>query len=190
MLVLANALSLSRGIAALAILASSLAGAPMIAVLAVAAPMWLTDALDGRVARRGWDRGALRRIDGAALDPLMDDIAFVCGFLILFGAGVVPLWFLALLLVTRILFALIRMLSLGDAEPLFALPLLATKINGAVLAVGQLLLLSHLAFPSTVFGSDALVTGVIGTMSLTTTYSVYRFAIRRHARLLARLLVP
>lgn len=189
-LVAANALSLSRGIAALGILAMSLAGAPAIAVLAVASAMWLTDALDGWVARRGWARGARRRVDGEALDPLMDDVAFVCGFLVLFGADAVPLWFVAGLLVSRILFALIRMAGLAYAEPFFARPLLVTKFNGAVLAIGQLLLFAHIAFPDTLAGSDGLALVAVATMTATTTYSVVQFAVRRHGRLLARLLTP
>lgn len=189
LLVAANALSLSRGVAALVILGLSLTGAPPAALLAIASAMWLTDALDGWVARRGWERGARRRLDGAALDPLMDDVAFVCGFLILFGAGVVPLWFVAGLFVSRVLFALIRMTGLAYGES-FGYPLLATKLNGAVLALGQLVLLAHMSFSSTFLAGDALVVAAIGTMTATTTYSVARFAVRRHGRLLGRLLVP
>jgi phosphatidylglycerophosphate synthase len=189
-LVAANALSLSRGIAALIILALSLAGVSPIVVLAVAGPMWLTDALDGQVARAGWRRGARRRLDGAALDPLMDDVAFVCGFLILLEAGVAPLWFVAGLLASRVLFALIRMVGLSFTEPFFARPLFVTKFNGAVLAIGQLLLLAHMALPATFFGSDWLVTVAIATMTTTTIYSVVQFAARKHGRLLVRLLAP
>lgn len=188
-LVLANVLSLSRGIAALCIFAMSIAGAPVVAVLAVAAPMWLTDALDGFVARNARDRGASLRSDGAALDPLMDDVAFVCGFLVLFEAGVAPLWFVTFLLLSRVLFMLVRLLGAVYREP-FARPLPLTKLNGAVLAIGQLLLLAHLAFPASIAGSDALVSAAIATMTVTTTCSVIQFTIRKHGRLFARLLTP
>jgi phosphatidylglycerophosphate synthase len=186
-LVLANALTLWRGIAALGILIMGIAGAPWIAMFALAVPMWVTDVLDGAVARRGWKRGAQPRIDGKALDPMMDDVAFVCGFLVLFGAGAVPLWFVAGLLVSRVLFALLRMLSLAYDES-FARPLFATKFNGVFLALGQLLLFAHLGLPETVIGNDAFATAAIAAMTATTAYSVTRFAIHRHGRLLARLL--
>lgn len=188
-LVAANLLSLSRGVAALALVAMSLAGASTLSLLIVAAAMWSTDALDGWVARRAWARGARRRRDGAALDPLMDDVAFLCGFLILLGEGVAPLWFVAGLLVSRVLFALIRTVGLAYEQP-FAAPLLVTKLNGAVLAVGQLLLLAHLAFPSSFLGGDALVVVAIATMTATTAFSVIQFAARKHGHLLARLLTP
>lgn len=189
-LVAANALSLSRGVMALGILVLSLAGVSPVLVLAIAGPMWLTDAIDGRVAKAGWRRGARARLDGAALDPLMDDVAFVCGFLILLEAGVAPLWFVAGLLASRVLFALIRMVGLSFSEPFFARPLLITKLNGAVLAIGQLLLLAHVALPATFFGGDWLVTIAIAAMTATTIYSVIQFAARKHGRLLARLLTP
>lgn len=189
-LVAANALSLSRGGAALVVLLLSLAGVSPIAVLAIAGPMWLTDAIDGRIARAGWRRGARRRLDGAALDPLMDDVAFISGFLILLDAGVAPLWFVAGILASRVLFALIRMVGLSFTEPFFARPLFITKFNGAVLAVGQLLLLAHVALPATFFGGDWLVTVAIAAMTATTIYSVIQFAVLKHGRLLARLLTP
>lgn len=190
MLVAANALSLSRGFAALGILAMTLAGVSVVAVLLVAAAMWLTDVLDGWVARRAWDRGARKRTDGEVLDPLMDDVAFVCGFLILFGAGVVPLWFVAGLLVSRVVFALIRMAGLADSETFYAGPLPITKFNGVVLALGQLLLLAHLGFSNPVFAGDALAAATIAVMTASTVCSVVQFAVRRHGRLLARLLTP
>ncbi len=188
-LVAANVLSLSRGVAALGLLAMSLAGASVLALLLVAAAMWSTDAIDGWVARRGWARGARPRLDGAALDPLMDDVAFACGFLILFGEGVVPLWFVAGLFVSRILFALIRTTGLAYDQP-FARPLPVTKLNGAVLAIGQLLLLAHLSSSGSFLDSDAFVVATIATMTATTIYSVVQFAARRHGRLLLRLLTP
>jgi phosphatidylglycerophosphate synthase len=188
-LVIANAISLSRGFAAIGILMMALAGASASAVLVIASAMWLTDILDGWVARQGRDRGVMPRTDGAALDPLMDDVAFVCGFLVLFSAGVVPLWFVAGLLVSRVLFSLIRVTGLAHREP-FARAQPMTKASGAVLAVGQLLLLAHVAFPETAAGSDRLVVAVIATMTATTAYSVFQFAIRRHGRTLARLLTP
>lgn len=185
MLVIANLVSLSRGVAALALLAMSIAGVPAVALLAVATGMWVTDAVDGRIARLGWDLGARPRTDGAALDPLMDDVAFVCGFLVLLDVGAVPLWFVACLLASRVLFALIRFVGLiHDGQ--FATPQRVTKLNGAVLAVGQILLLAHVAFPDAVGASAAL--SIIAVMTATTTYSVVRFALLRHGRLLARLL--
>ncbi len=190
-LVAANAISLSRGVAALAVLAMGLAGASATPLLVVATAMWLSDVLDGHVARRACRRGARERLDGQILDPLMDDVAFVCGFLVLLAAGVAPLWFVAALLVCRVLFALIRMLGLADPRSFFAVPVAVTKASGAVLAVGQLLLLAHMALPSSpLFGGDALPVVAIATMTAVTTCSVAYFAVFRHAHLLRRLLVP
>lgn len=189
LLVVANALSLSRGIAALGVLVMSLAGAPAAIVLAVASLMWLTDVLDGHVARMAWRRGARSRTDGAALDPMMDDLAFICGFLVLLEAGVAPLWFVAGLLSSRVLFAVIRFTTLAHGEP-FARPQPVTKLNGAVLAVGQLLLLAHAGLPRTIAGGNGLVIAVIAVMTATTVYSVVRFAIGKHGRVLAQLLTP
>jgi phosphatidylglycerophosphate synthase len=187
MLVAANALSLSRGVAAVGIFVMSLAGASAAAMLAVASVMWLTDAVDGWVARRGHRRGASARTDGAALDPLMDDLAFIGGFLVLLSAGVVPLWFVAALLASRVIFALVRITGLAYKEP-FARSELVTKISGAVLAIGQLLLLAHLAFPDSLVGGAGLVTVVIAVMTLTTTYSLICFALWKHGHVLKRLL--
>lgn len=189
LLVLANALSLSRGVAALGVLVMSLAGVSPVVVLALASLMWLTDILDGQVARRAWKRGARRRTDGAALDPMMDDMAFICGFLVLLEAGVVPLWFVGGLLASRVLFAVIRFTVLAHGEP-FARPQLVTKFNGAVLAVGQLLLLAHAGLPRTIIGGDGLILPVIAVMTATTVYSVARFAVSKHGRVLAQLLTP
>ena len=186
-LVVANLLSLSRGVAAIAIFIMSLAGASPIAVLVVACVMWPTDALDGWVARRGHGRGAPARTDGAALDPLMDDLAFISGFLVLLGAGAVPLWFVAGLLGSRVLFALIRITGLAHEQP-FAKSEPVTKMNGIILAVGQLLLLAHVAFPDV--GSDGLDAAVIALMTAATAYSIFRFAFLKHGRVLVRLLTP
>lgn len=187
MLVVANILSLSRGVAAVAIFLMSLVGASAVAILAVASAMWLTDALDGLVARKGHRRGARKRTDGAALDPLMDDMAFISGFLVLLAAGVVPLWFVAGLLASRVLFALVRITGLAHKEH-FARSSLVTKFNGAVLAIGQLLLLAHVGFPATLVGSDGLAVAVIALMTATTAYSVVKFAFGKHGHVLARLL--
>lgn len=187
-LVAANALSLSRGVMAVGIFAMSAAGASPLAVLAVASVMWLTDALDGKVARWGWKRGATPRTDGAALDPLMDDLAFVAGFLALLNVGVVPLWFVAGLLGARILFSLIRLVGLAHRER-FAKSQPITKLSGAVLAIGQLVLLADVTFPETPVGGDALIPTVIAVMTLTTAYSVAWF-VGKHSRVLTRLLTP
>ncbi|MEX2105619.1 MAG: CDP-alcohol phosphatidyltransferase family protein [Solirubrobacterales bacterium] len=189
MLVAANILSLSRGFAAVAIFLMSLAGASAVVVLSVASAMWITDALDGWVARRGHSRGATVRTDGAALDPLMDDLAFISGFLVLLGAGAVPLWFVAGLLGSRVLFALIRITGLAHEQP-FARSEPVTKLNGVVLASGQLLLLAHVGFPGSFVGSEALATALIAAMAATTAYSIFQFAFWKHGRVLIRLLTP
>lgn len=188
-LVVANAISISRGLAAIGLLAMALAGASASALVVLASVMWLTDVLDGQVARWGEGRGATLRTDGAALDPLMDDVAFICGFLALLNVGAVPLWFVSALLVSRVLFSLIRVTGLAHREP-FARAQPVTKVSGAVLAIGQIILLAHVAFPETAVGSDRVAVAVIATMTMTTAYSIFQFAIKRHWRTLARLLTP
>ena len=188
-LVAANALSLSRGVLALAIFGMSLAGASIVAILAIACAMWLTDTLDGMVARGAVGRDATAaRVDGAALDPLMDDVAFIAGFLILLDANAVPLWFVGALLPCRVLFALIRVAGLAHHEEEFAKALPITKISGTTLAIGQLMLMAHVAFPATLFGHEAVAVAAIVAMTVTTAISVTYFAVRRHGRTLARLL--
>jgi len=190
-LVAANAISLSRGIAALALLALALAGEWGLPLLLVAGAMWLTDAIDGYVARHAQHRGARERVDGKILDPLMDDVAFICGFLALLVVGAAPLWFVAALLVCRVLFALIRMLGLAERRVSFAGPTLVTKASGAVLAVGQLLLLAQVVLPaSPFFGSSGIRIAALAAMTAITTCSVAYFAVYRHGHLLRRLLTP
>jgi phosphatidylglycerophosphate synthase len=190
-MVAANAITLSRGIAALVVLALALAGEWGLPLLVVASVMWLTDALDGYVARHAQHRGARERVDGKILDPLMDDVAFICGFLALLAAGAAPLWFVAALLVCRVLFALIRMLGLAERRASFAGPILVTKASGAVLAVGQLLLLTQVVLPASPFiGSNGLRVAALAAMTAMTTCSVVYFAVYRHGHLLRRLLTP
>lgn len=189
LLVAANALSLSRGLAAVAIFAMYAFGVRGLALVMTATAMWATDALDGWVARKGHKLGAQRRTDGAALDPLMDDVAFIIGFLVLLDAHIVPLWFVAALLTSRVLFALIRFTGLIHADR-FARSDPITKFNGAVLAIGQVLLLARLAFPYAPLRNEELIHIAVGVMTATSAYSVVHFGLRKHGRLLTRLLTP
>lgn len=186
-LVVANGISLSRGVMAVILFGISQAGGPAALVLFLALPMWATDTLDGIVARFGHARGATARTDGALLDPLMDDLAFVFGFLVLLEARAVPVWFVGGLLASRVLFSLIRMSGLAYGKT-FARARLVTKVSGTVLAIGQLVLLARVAFPGTILGADLVPSATLAAMTLVTTYSVTWFVREHSSRTLARLL--
>jgi phosphatidylglycerophosphate synthase len=188
LLVLANALSLARGIAAIALFTAGLAGASATALVAIASPMWITDFADGRVARKGHNRGLGQRIDGAALDPLMDDLGFIAGYLVLLAATAIPLWFVGALLGSRVLFALIRLAGLAQDPEQFAFSDPVTKTNGAALAIGQVVLLAHLMSPHFIVGTDRLAVISAVLLTVTNTCAVLYFAIGKHGRVIGRLL--
>lgn len=195
LLVLANAVSLSRGLLAAVLAAAYLAGVRGVALAGVAVVMWATDVADGHIARLGHARGARRRLDGQALDPLMDDLGFVAGFLILFDAGLVPLWFVVALLASRTVFCVIRVVGLTHVvdhrlDATFARSLRLTKLNGVALGCGQIVLLLALAGTDAGLSSHTISTAVVAVMALTTSISVVQFVVRTHWRTLARLLQP
>ncbi|HEX8205297.1 MAG TPA: CDP-alcohol phosphatidyltransferase family protein [Solirubrobacteraceae bacterium] len=183
LLVAANVLSLSRGVLAVALFAGAVVGAEIWVLVAIATVMWATDALDGVVARAGHRAGALPRADGAALDPMMDDLGFIAGFLILLDADVIPLAFAAFVFAARVTFAVIRFTGLtrqmefARSEPL-------TKLNGATLAICQILLLIHMGASGGVLATEAFAASLILVMTATTLVSVAHFVGRRHGRLL------
>jgi phosphatidylglycerophosphate synthase len=194
LLVVANAVSLSRGVLAAALVGCYLLGTPPAVLAAVVIVLWLTDAADGRIARLGHRRTAAR-LDGQALDPLMDDLGFVAGFLVLLDAGLVPVWFVVALLASRTVFSLIRMIGLArmaqNAPGMsFARPQRLTKLNGASLSVGQIVLFLALAGVDGGLAVGTITAGVVAVMSTTSVVSIYQFVVRTHWRTLAGLLAP
>lgn len=138
LLAAANRLSLAR-LAFVCLLGAVAAGHPAtISWLEVGliATLWTTDVLDGRLARRGQSLGAAPRADGRALDPVIDDAAYVVGFAVLLAAGIIPLWFLALVAITRSVFTLTRLTGSAQGHS-FARPRITGKVKGVALAGGQ-----------------------------------------------------
>ncbi|HST32449.1 MAG TPA: CDP-alcohol phosphatidyltransferase family protein [Solirubrobacteraceae bacterium] len=196
LLVVANALSLARGISAMALFAAGFAGASPVALVAIASPMWITDFADGRVARKGHKALAkalvTRRIDGAALDPLMDDVAYIAGYFVLLSVNAIPLWFVGALLGTRVLFALVRLGGLAQhRDPdRFAFSDPITKVNGATLAIGQLLLLAHLTSPHLLIGTSELAVATAIALTIANTCTLIYFAAFEHRQVFVDLLTP
>ncbi len=196
LLIVANALSLARGMSAMALFAAGFAGASPAVLVAIASPMWVTDFADGRIARKGHKALARalvpRRIDGAALDPLMDDVAYVAGYFVLLSVNAIPLWFVGALLGTRVLFALVRLGGLAQhRDPdQFAFSDPITKINGATLAVGQVVLLAHLIFPRFLIGTDGLSVASAIVLIAADTCTLIYFAAFKHRQVFVDLLTP
>lgn len=164
----ANVVSLSRGLLAVVLLLLYWAGVSNEVLACCAVVMWLTDAVDGWAARRyGSSPG------GKIIDPLMDDLALFIGFAILLDASAVPLWFLAVLVTSRVLFSLVRTIGLAQSGK-FAGSRPITKLSGACLAVGQCLLLASV-------GNS---THIVVIMTILLCVSMYVFLIRQHGRVL------
>lgn len=189
-LVAANAASLSRGVLALSVFVAYLAGGSSSLVLVLLCATWATDLVDGRLAQIGWKFGAKPRPDGQALDPLMDDLGFVFGFLMLADIGLIPIWFLGALLTSRFMFALIRIMG-GLRNESFAKPMLITKLCTATLGSGQIVLTWTWADPTALTSVHLVQDAVLGVMCVLLAASTFRFVIQRHGRrTFYRLLVP
>lgn len=169
----ANVVSLSRGLLAVVLLLLYCAGAPDEVLVFCAVTMWLTDGVDGWIARNYGSRPS-----GKIVDPLMDDLALLAGFLILLDLSAVPLWFVAFLFASRVLFSLVRAVGQQQSGQ-FAGSRTVTKLSGACLAVGQCLLLAGIGI------SDQVVVYI---MTIVLCASMYVFLIRQHGRLLLGLI--
>lgn len=119
---LANALTLSRlalsPVFALSFVlaARGASGAWLVVVWSLIVIMELTDVLDGMVARSG---NAVSDL-GKVLDPFADVVSKVTYFVCLLTVGIVPLWFVLLLLYREFGIILIRMLLFRDGIALGA----------------------------------------------------------------------
>lgn len=119
---LANALTLSRlalsPVFALSFVfaARAASGAWLVVVWSLIVIMELTDVLDGMVARSG---NAVSDL-GKVLDPFADVVSKVTYFVCLLTVGIVPLWFVLLLLYREFGIILIRMLLFRDGIALGA----------------------------------------------------------------------
>lgn len=142
---LANQVTLARLllVAALAVAAAGAGGIGASAAALVIA-IWLTDIVDGPLARLGRPPGVRSRPEGQALDPVVDDFAYAIGFAVLFGAGLIPLAFLALVIATRCIFTLVRIAGLAMGMP-FPRPRISGKAMGISLGCGQIALFAAAA---------------------------------------------
>ncbi len=164
----ANVVSLSRGLLAVVLLLLYYAGVSNGVLVCCAGMMWLTDAADGWIARRYGSSTS-----GKIIDPLMDDLALLSGFLILLYETAVPLWFVAFLVASRVLFSLVRFVGLEQSGK-FAGSRPITKLSGACLAVGQCLLLAGLGYSSQ----------IVVAMTAVLCASMYVFLVRQHGKVL------
>lgn len=144
--VLANRLSSTRFllVIALAVVASLSSGRLTALAATLVIAMWLTDVVDGPLARMGQRLGATLRPEGQAIDPVIDDFAYAVGFVILLDRGLVPLAFVALVVTTRCAFTLIRIVGLAQGRP-FARPRRSGKLMGVCLGLGQIVLFAGAA---------------------------------------------
>lgn len=187
----ANAVSLSRLVLSIALIpVYELAGSGAnVAVFWMVCLIWASDIADGRIARAGYRRGAHLRRDGQALDPLVDDFAYAAGFLVLLSADMVPLWFVALVMASRCLFGIVRMVGLSHGKP-FARPKRVTKIKGVAFGVGQIALFGALAYPQSPFGAEIVGNLLIGAMTAVCLVAIAEFVVRANWQVLRDLLKP
>jgi phosphatidylglycerophosphate synthase len=179
LVVLANAVSLSRLVLSIALipvyeLASSSANS---AVLTMVCLIWVSDIVDGRLARAGHRRGAQPRRDGQVIDPLVDDFAYAAGFLILLSAAMVPLWFVSLVILSRCLFGIVRMVGLNHGRP-FSSPRLITKVKGVAFAGGQVALFAAMALPQSPLAETPTADVLIGVMTAVCLVAIAQFVVR------------
>lgn len=181
----ANRLSLSRGLFAILLFVLYALGMNGWLLFACAVLMWSTDALDGAVARFGIKRGTHQKLDGQMLDPMMDDAALFAGFFILLDSKVIPVWFVLLIALSRVMFSLVRQLGLAHGQR-FARSQLYTKLSGASLASGQCILLINVNQEQIL--NRAVVFVLLCIMTVTLFISLYSFLVQQHRKLLINLL--
>jgi len=142
---LANQVTLAR-LLLVATLAAvvGIAGRIDVAAVLLVVAIWLTDVVDGPLARLGRPPGMASRPEGQALDPVVDDFAYAIGFVVLFGEELVPLALLTLVIATRCIFTVIRITGLAMGRP-FAKPRVSGKAMGVSLGLGQIALFAAAA---------------------------------------------
>lgn len=189
LVVLANAVSISRLALSIALIpVYELAGsAASAAALAMVCLIWASDIVDGRIARAGHRRGARPRRDGQVIDPLVDDFAYAAGFLVLLSAGMVPLWFVSLVILSRCLFGIVRMVGLNHGRP-FASPRLVTKLKGVAFGGGQIALFAAMAWPQSPLAATPTTNALIAMMTTVCAVAIAEFVVRVNWRVLRDLL--
>lgn len=122
----------------LALVAALFPGGAATLSLALVICVWISDVVDGNLARAG-GAGAAGSPGGRAFDPAVDDLAYAVGFLVLSVEGLVPIWFVFLVLTVRSVFMAVRIVALAQGEP-FPAPRFSGKGMGVALGLGQILL--------------------------------------------------
>lgn len=185
----ANYVSTARIFAALAVACVGVHGRSAAYVsFALVVLIWLSDAVDGTIARvassrAGWDEP---RTDGTVLDPLADDAAFIIGFAVLAGARSLPLYFLALIVVSRGAFGIVRSVGLAT-ERGFRGSSPLTKAMGVILGAGQMYFFAELGFPHLLSTSTATHNLIVVAMAAVCLYVTIWFAVVRNGDVLGSL---
>jgi phosphatidylglycerophosphate synthase len=153
--------------------------------LTVVCLIWASDILDGRVVRRS---PHAMRMTGVVFDPIADDVAYAAGFLYLLASGMVPLWFVALVVAGRATVALVRLITLAEGLQ-YAGPSRANRVKGASYASGQIVLFAAAALgDSAPFLQDRLLRdGLVAVMTVLTMVAIVDFTVVRHREAVARL---
>ena len=164
----ANRLTLSRLalVIALGIASAATAGSISSLTVVLLTCIWLSDVVDGPLARRGQRLGAAPRRDGQALDPVVDDLAYAVGFVVLCEVGLVPLGFVLLVLLVRCTFTLTRIVGLTQDRP-FPRPRITGKVMGVTLGLGQCCLAAGAAWTLAPFDQDGAQTVILVVMTTT-----------------------
>jgi phosphatidylglycerophosphate synthase len=188
LLVLANGITLLRLLLSVSMVAvDAIFGRGALDVLLwMTCAIWVSDVLDGGVARAGMGNDVEQRRDGETLDPLVDDFAYTAGFVVLLSVGAVPAWLVAMVIMSRSLFAMIRMVTLAQGLP-FARPLPVTKAMGVVLASGQIGLLWALAKPHSLLADHTVSLTIWTMMAAACAVAIIQFA-AKHGEIVRSLL--
>ena len=138
-------------------------------LLATVPAFALSDWIDGPVARR---LGSVSSSEvGSVLDSMADDFAYITASICLLSKGLVPMWLVLLVLWTRSLMVLVRLLTAVRGEP-YAGPRLSTKAKGVVYVLGLACLLSIYSLSGIYEISTQAVTAItqaaIGSMAIFT----------------------
>jgi phosphatidylglycerophosphate synthase len=175
--VLANRLTLTRFLLVVA-LAAVASLSPRLTALAAALviAIWLTDVVDGPLARIGQRLGAAPRPEGQVIDPVVDDFAYAIGFVILLDRGLVPPAFVVLVVTTRCAFTLIRIVGLAQGRA-FARPRRSGKLMGVCLGLGQIVIFSGAAGLAPGFDWESFREALVWLMSTSCAVALLDFSL-------------
>jgi phosphatidylglycerophosphate synthase len=143
----------------------------------------LSDVIDGSIARHF---GSISPSQvGSVLDSMADDFVFIAVFICLFSKGIVPIWFVLLVLWTRSFIAFVRLLTVVQGKP-YAGPRLSTKAKGATYGFGLVYLIGIYSLSGTYNLPDqpVITQAVISLMAILTGVAASDFIIAHRHTLL------